>query len=115
MVNSLCTQPGRNRVPLNYSVCDNAAAQINNNTQFIADYVDQAPLTGPKFEANSEEVHTYITNFIVDNPIAASKIQAITAQRNGHHDFHFLCEHYEGVCINVTAIVKAKNDVTNFP
>ena len=112
-INFLRTQPGRNGVPLSYIVRENQNAVVNNNIQFIDDYVDQAPLYGPAFAADNEEVHTYITNFISDNPIAENKIQAISAERNGRRDFQLLCEHYEGVGVNATAVVKAEDDINN--
>ena len=112
-VNFLRTQPGRNGVPLSYIVSDNEAPTVRTNAQFLDDYVDQAPLDGPAFAADAEEVHAYIVSFITENPAAENKILPFAAEADGRVDFIALRDHYEGVGANAKAIVKAENDISN--
>ena len=112
-VNFLRTQPGRNGVPLSYVVRNNETAIIRVNPQFLDDYVDQAPLHGPAFAADVEEVHSYIIGFITENPAAENKILPFATRSDGRVDFIALKEHYEGVGANAKAIVKAEDDITN--
>ena len=77
------------------------------------DYVDQAPITGPEFAADAEEVHTYIVSFITENPTAENKILPHMAEANGRLDFQTLRDYYEGVGVNATAIVRAEDDIAN--
>ena len=72
-VNVLRTQPGRDGVPLSYVVRDNINPPLPGvamNTEFLEDYLDNAPLMGETFESDAGEVHTYLVNFISENAVA---------------------------------------------
>ena len=71
--NFLRTQPGRNGVPLSYVIRDNDEPVEKRNAEFLDDYIDQAPLTGPAFASDASEVHTFIVSFITENETAKIK------------------------------------------
>ena len=109
----LRSQPGRNGVPLSYVIRENAGPIYRVNTQFLDDYVDQAPLDGEAYAADAEEVHSYIINFITENKTAENKILPFLARADGRVDYQALKDHYEGVGANAKDIIKAEGDVQN--
>ena len=102
LVNFLRTQPGRNGVPLIYIIRDNDQPIVQNNAQFLDDYVDQAPLNGSAFSADAGEVHTYLVNFITENSTAENKILPFQSEKNRRTDYFALKDHYEGVGANAS-------------
>ena len=56
---------------------------VNNNIQFLDDYVDQAPLVWEALSADASEVHTYLVNFITKNSTAKNKILPFQAEQTG--------------------------------
>ena len=110
-INFLRSQPGRNGVPLSYVIRPNIAPLIRVNTQFLDDYVDQAPLTGEVFALDASDVHTYIVSFITENTTAENKIMPYLLENNGRRDYQALKNHYEGVGVNATMITQAEKDI----
>lgn len=96
-LNFLRSIPGRDGVPLKYICRDNELPIPVNNTNFLEEYVYQAPLAGEAFEVDTSEVHTYIANFIVGNDTAESKILPYEDLTNRRIDYFALKQHYEGV------------------
>ena len=105
--NFLRTQAGRNGVPLSYIIRSNDNAIIRANAEFLDDYVNQA------YASDTSEVHTYIMNFITENPTAEKKILPYLAQNNGRLvDYNALKDHYEGIGANAKTLVEAEHHVT---
>ena len=111
--NFLRTQPGRNGVPLSYVIRDNDEPVEKRNAEFLDDYIDQAPLTGPAFASDASEVHTFIVSFITKNETAKNKIMLYLPNNNRRKDYQALRDHYKGVSSTAKAIVKAEDNITN--
>ena len=110
--NFLRTQSGRNGVPLSYIIRKNDNPMGNTNfVDFLDDYINHAPLNGPAFTADSDEVHTYIVNFIAGNQIAENKLLPYMNNRNGRKDYMVLRDHFEGVVANAIAVLNAEKDI----
>ena len=112
-VNFLRTQPGRTGIPLSYVVRDNEGPIQRTNVEFLDNYVDLAPLNGVAFASNASEVHTFLVNFITENPTAENKILPYADLNNGRRDYQALKDHYEGVGATAKAIVKSEDDLQN--
>ena len=112
LIGFLCTQPGRNGVPLSYIVRDNAnPITTRTNADFLDDYVDQAPLTGTAFIMDRLKVHTLIVRFILEHTVAEQKILPIKDQADGRVDFMALKDYYEGVGANSKLLHAAEKDI----
>ena len=113
--NFLHMQAGRNGVPLSYIIRSNDNAIIRANAEFLDDYVNQAPLNGEQaYASDASEVHTYIMNFITENPTAEKKILPYLAQNNGRLvDYNALKDHYEGIGANAKTLVEAEHHATS--
>lgn len=113
-INFLRAIPGRNGVPLKYVVRDDIAPLAGvAYTDFIDEYVDNAPLTGPAFTIDAADVHTYIVKFMSGNATAESKLLPIADEQDGRKDFMTLKAHYEGVGVNARDTLKADKIIEN--
>ena len=104
----LRTIPGRNGVPLSYVLRDDPVIPRAHYADFLDEYIDNAPLTGVEFVADSSEVHTYIVKFIAGNETAEAKVLPHSNQLNGRLTYRALRDHYEGIGINAIDIIKAE-------
>ena len=96
---------------MSYVIRPNIEPLIRVNTQFLDDYVDQAPLTGKVFALDASDIHTYIVSFITENTTAENKIMPYLLENNGRRDYQALKDHYEGVGANATMITQAEKDI----
>jgi hypothetical protein len=113
-INFLRAIPGRNGVPLKYVVRDHVTPPPGATyTDFIDEYVDNAPLNGPAFNVDAADVHTYIVKFMSGNATAESKLLPITGEQNGRRDLMTLKAHYEGVGVNARDTLKADKIIEN--
>ena len=111
--NFLRSIPGRNGIPLSYTIRANDNPTVVPNASLLDDYINRAPLNGDAFDADVAEVHTYLVNFISGNQTAEAKILAISEDRNGREDYKLLAKFYEGVGINAIAIKNADKIIEN--
>ena len=111
LIGFLCTQPGRNGVPLSYIVRDNTTALIRTNADFLYDYVDQAPLTGTAFIMDRLKIHTLILRLINEHTVAEQKILLFKDQSNGLVDYMALWDYYEGIGANSKLSHAAEKDI----
>ena len=73
LINFLKSHPGRNGVPLNYVLRDNANPIARNNPNFLDDYADKTLLRGKLFTHDAAKAHSYIIPLISYNNISGQK------------------------------------------
>ncbi len=112
-INFLRSIPGRDGVPLKYVIREQATPNPTPNTDFLDDYVENAPLVGSSFSSDAAIVHTYIVKFIGTNTEAESVIKQYEHERNGRQDWIALKAHYEGQGIYANEISQADRDLDN--
>ena len=76
---------------------------------FIGEYVDKAPLTGQACLTDAAELHTYIINFTLVNPVAEAKMVQNAQKNCGRLDFIALKKNYGGFGVHDINIFKAEN------
>ena len=81
---------------------------------FIAEYVDKAPLVVQSFITDSEEVHNYIVRFISGNTVAEANMGAHSVENNSRLDFMALKDHFKGVGVHGVNSVQADKLLNNF-
>ena len=106
-INFLRAIPGRTGIPLSYICRLDPTIIAAAYPDFLDEYIDHAPLAGPAFITDANEVHVYIVKFIAENAVAEAKIQPHADQNNGRLDFLALKEHYEGVGVLAIDVVQA--------
>ena len=75
------------------------------------DYVSMAPLAGEAFTMDAAEVHTLIVNFLAENQLTESKIQAHAQMANGWMDFNAIKDHHQGVGLFANDIQEANETI----
>ena len=108
-LNFLKAIPGRNGVPLSYVCRENEQALPHDpNIDYLDNYINQAPLHGDAYTIDAAEVHTYLINFMSNNPTAEVKMLPHAAENNGRLDYRALVEHYEGIGVLGVNVLKAE-------
>lgn len=108
-LNFLKAIPGRNGVPLSYVCRENQQPLPHNpNIDYLENYINQAPLHGDAYIIDAAEVHTYLINFMSNNPTAEVKMLPHAAENDGRLDYRALTEHYEGVGVLGVNVLKAE-------
>ena len=108
-LNFLKAIPGRNGVPLSYICRENDHPLLHNpNIDYLENYINQAPLNGDAYIIDAAEVHTYLINFMSNNPTAEVKMLPHVTANDGRMDYHALTEHYEGVGVLGINVLKAE-------
>ena len=93
-LNFLKAISGRNGVPISYVCRENEQPLPHNpNIDYLENYINQAPLHGDAFIIDTAEVHTYLINFMSNNPTAEVKMLPHVAENNGLLDYRALIEH----------------------
>ena len=98
-------------MPLNYVIYDNVQPIISNNFQFLDDYMDGVYLREKYVATYSAEVHTYIFNFITENPTSENKILPNMGKNGRRVYFQALKYCYKGVSVNARAVLKYEDDI----
>jgi hypothetical protein len=80
---------------------------------FIDEYINCAPLQGEAYAIDSAQVYTFLASFVVGNPQAETKIQAINDTSNGREAFMSLLHHYEGVGVYAVDIAQAEKVISS--
>ncbi|KAI2503244.1 hypothetical protein MHU86_11181 [Fragilaria crotonensis] len=106
-VNNLRAIPGRDGVPLKYICREHGGPVVEENADFLDDYVAMAPLDGDAYAIDTVQVHTFLVNFVAGNDTAEAKIQGLAKPNDGREAFKRLVEHYEGVGIHAVDIREA--------
>jgi hypothetical protein len=75
--------PGQDGVPLKYVCRDEDNPDPTENEDFLDDYVSMAPLQGDSYAIDSDQVHTFLVNFVSGNDTAEAKIQGLQRLNNG--------------------------------
>ena len=109
-INYLRTIPGRNGVPLKYVIREDSQPRTV-NTDFLDDYVQNAPLVDEAFSIDSAVVHTFLVSFVSQNEQADGIIKIYESEINGRKDWQPLTQHYEGVGIFSYDIVNAERNL----
>lgn len=65
----------------------------------MENYINQSPLHDNANIIDATEVHTYLINFMSNNPTVEVKMLPHTADNDGRLDYHALLAHYEGVSV----------------
>ena len=105
--------PGRDGVPLKYIVRANKLPDTTSNSNFLDDYIMNAPLTEQAFTIDAEEVHTLIVNLITQNDEAESIIKIFEDERSGQKDWAILQNHYDRQGIYANDMSKVYADLNN--
>ena len=107
-LNFLKAIPGRNGVPLSYVCRENGQPKTHDpNLDYLENYINQAPLHGDAYVTDAGEVHTYLVNFMSNNPTAEVKMLPHVAENDGRLDYRALTDHYEGIGILGVNVLKA--------
>ena len=99
-LNSFLRQlPGRYGHPLVYVIQENDDSEFDadKNTVMQNRYIAAAALSGPAFDSDALEVHTYIVSLIAGNAKAEAAIQTCRAAQCGRTDYKALKAVYEGL------------------
>ena len=107
-LNYLRAIPGRDRTPLSYVVRENDDPNYTPQQDFLEEYVLTVPLYGDAFEIDTSEVRTYLMKYIAGNENAEATVQALQDKRCGRVAFKALMDHYEGVGVYGTDIIRAE-------
>ena len=110
-LNYLRTIPGRDGVPLLYITRDMENADPTPQTDYLDEYINNAPRTGNAFVSDAAQVHVYIINMIAQNDEAESVIKTFETERNGRKDWLSLKLHYEGQGLYSNDIMTAEKDL----
>ena len=110
-VNYVRAIPGRDGIPLKYIIRENGTPDPTPQADFLDEYVNNAPLTGPSYASDAAEVHTFIVNFIIGNTEAESVIKVHEDERDGRLDWLALKRHFEGQGIYAIDIQQAERDL----
>ena len=93
--NMLSTMFGVTGIPLSYVIRENDDPEPDGHATFMQKCIACAPLEGPKFEADSQQVHQLILSF-VQGEEAEQWIKKIRRHNDGRRDFQALAAHFEG-------------------
>ena len=108
-LNFLKAIPGRNGVPLSYICRENQQPLPHDpNAEYLENYINQAPLHGDAYVTDAAEVHTYLINFMSNNPTAEVKMLPHADENDGRLDYLALTQHYEGVGVLGVNVLKAE-------
>jgi hypothetical protein len=110
-LNYLRTIPGRDGVPLLYITREQEAPDPTPKTDYLDEYINNAPLTGNAFVSDAAQVHVYLINMIAQNDEAESVIKTFEKERNGRKDWLALKVHYEGQGLYSNDIMTAEKDI----
>ena len=96
LVANLIVIPGQSGVPLSHAIRENDNPTFQPQTDFLDEYVNEAPLHGPTFDNDNTKVFGIIKSLIVENERAQSIIQALNDNGNGRRAYLELERHYWG-------------------
>ena len=86
---------------------------VRNNSNFLDDYVDQAPLQGRVFISDAVKIHTFLARLLTGNTVTEKKILPHNDEANGRVDFNVWKDYYKGVGATAKAVLEAENDIHN--
>ena len=110
-LNYLRTIPGRDGVPLLYITRENEQSDPTPQSDYLDEYINNAPLQGNAFVSDAAQVHVYIVNMIAGNEEAESVIKVFETERNGRKDWLSLKIHYEGQGLYSKDVMQAEKDL----
>ena len=113
LVNHLRQIPGLYGIPLSYVVRENDLPDLSPTPNFMEMDIKAAPLNGLAYDADKAQVAIIITNLIVGNNEAETKVQSLADRHNGREIMKALDEHYLGIGLYATKISQAEDIVTN--
>lgn len=108
-LNYIRSIPGRDGVPLKYVCRMHYDPDPTPKSDFLDEYVANAPLQGEAFSIDSAQVKTLLVNFVSGNTQAETKIQSLGEDPDGRASYMVLKDHYEGIGVYAIDITKADN------
>lgn len=113
LVGYLRALPGRDGVPLSYIIRRNDDPDPTPRTDFLDEYVANAPFDGEAYNVDNVEVATLIKSFLVGNTEAETKIQTLDDPTNGRAVYQTLHETYAGQGIFAIDLAEAESYIEN--
>ena len=104
LANFLCIQSSHWSIPLSCIACKKDVSAIQVNTDFINDYINEAPLTGISYTIDLQKVCACIAKFVTSNVTAEQNISPFKDTNGRCFVFIALRDFYKGVDSNSKAI-----------